>query len=46
MTTELIVDPEPYGSQPCERCGGSGWIAVEDPILGDNVLARCPECGP
>jgi hypothetical protein len=27
------------------ECDG-GWIAVEDPILGDNVQARCPECNP
>lgn len=22
----------------------NGWIAVEDPVLGDHIQARCPDC--
>lgn len=24
----------------------AGWIAVPDPVLGDHVQARCPDCSP
>jgi hypothetical protein len=26
-------------------CGGTGWAAVEDPVLGDLIDARCPYGG-
>jgi hypothetical protein len=32
----------PTSAHDCD----DGWIPVEDPVLGDHVLARCPECGP
>jgi hypothetical protein len=30
----------PPGGHECD----AGWIAVPDPILGDHIQARCPEC--
>ena len=32
--------PEPATPHECD----DGWIAVPDPILGDHIQARCPEC--
>jgi rubredoxin len=29
----------------CDLCGGTGWVAVPDPVLGDTLDARCPTCG-
>lgn len=34
------------GIGSCETCGGTGWIAARDPILGGYVDSRCPECQP
>lgn len=28
----------------CLTCMGSGWIPVKDPISGDLIDTRCPEC--
>lgn len=32
------------GKKKCERCGGTGWIATEDPVLGGLIDTRCPDC--
>lgn len=34
-----------HGPGRCQACGGSGWVAVTDPLYpGVLIDARCPEC--
>lgn len=38
--------PSPSGPGACGPCGGTGWLQVPDPFLGDWIDARCPDCEP
>lgn len=34
-----------HGPDRCETCGGSEWVAAEDPLYpGTLIDVRCPEC--
>lgn len=26
----------------CENCADTGWVEIEDPIIGDYIQTRCP----
>jgi hypothetical protein len=37
------VGPTP-DRPPCTECDNTGWIPVDDPVVGANILTRCPQC--